>query len=79
MTVEETLKEIASKILHKSDIDFSTVNDFKALGADSLDIVQIMVKIEDTYDIELVDEDMQKITDIKGFIAYIEKKIAEKN
>ena len=47
--------------------------------ADSLDIVQIMVKIEDTYDIELVDEDMQKITDIKGFIAYIEKKIAEKN
>jgi len=78
MTVEETLKEIASKILHKSDIDFSTVNDFKALGADSLDIVQIMVKIEDTYDIELVDEDMQKITDIKGFIAYIEKKIAEK-
>jgi acyl carrier protein len=45
-SVETTVKEIASKILHK-DVDFSAVKDFKELGADSLDIVQIMVKVED--------------------------------
>ena len=76
-SVEATLKEIASKILHK-DVDFSTVSDFKQLGADSLDIVQMMVKIEDTYNIEMVDEEMQEVKDIKGFIAYVERKIAEK-
>jgi len=76
-SVEETVKEIATKILHK-EVDFNAVNNFKDLGADSLDIVQIMVKVEDTYNIEIVDEEMQEITDIKGFIAYIERKVKEK-
>ena len=56
MSVEETIKEIAAKILHKSDINFSDNVTFKDLGADSLDIVQMLVAIEDKYDIELVDE-----------------------
>ena len=76
-SVEATVKEIASKILHK-DVDFSTVKDFKELGADSLDIVQIMVKVEDTYNIEMVDEEMQEMKNIKDFIAYIERKVAAK-
>jgi len=76
-SVEATVKEIASKILHK-DVDFSTVKDFKELGADSLDIVQIMVKVEDTYNIEMVDEEMQEIKSIKDFIAYIEGKVSAK-
>lgn len=76
-SVEATVKEIASKILHK-DVDFNAVTNFKELGADSLDIVQIMVKVEDTYNIEMVDEEMQEIKNIKDFIAYIERKIAAK-
>ena len=78
MTVEETIKEIAAKILHKSDINFSDNVTFKDLGADSLDVVQMLVAIEDKYDIELVDEDMQSITNTKEFLDYIERKIAEK-
>lgn len=76
-SVEATVKEIASKILHK-EIDFKAVSNFKELGADSLDIVQIMVKVEDTYNIEMVDEEMQEIKEIKDFITYIERKIAAK-
>ena len=78
MTVEETIKEIAAKILHKSDINFSDNVTFKDLGADSLDVVQMLVAIEDKYDIELVDEEMQAITNTKEFLNYIERKIAEK-
>ena len=78
MTVEETIKQIASQILHKTDLAFTEGMTFKDLGADSLDVVQMMVKIEDTYGIELVDEDMQKIVNIKDFITYIEGKIAKK-
>lgn len=78
MSVEETIKEIAAKILHKPDIDFSDKITFKDLGADSLDIVQMLVAIEDKYNIEMVDEDMQNIKNTREFVSYIERKIAEK-
>jgi acyl carrier protein len=78
MSVEETIKEIAARILHKPDINFSDNVTFKDLGADSLDIVQMLVAIEDKYDIELVDEEMQAITNTREFVDYIERKIAEK-
>ena len=78
MTVEETIKQIASQILHKTDLAFKDGMTFKDLGADSLDVVQMMVKIEDAYGIELVDEEMQKIVNIKDFITYIEGKISKK-
>ena len=77
-SVEETVKKIVTRIVRNPDIDFTPTATFKDFKADSLDIVQILVAVEDTYDIELDDEELQKITDIGGFIAYIERKIAEK-
>ncbi len=76
--VETAVTEIASKILRK-DVDLTTVNNFKELGADSLDIIQIIVRVEDRFDIELLEEDLQNIKGIKDFVAYVEKRIAEKN
>ncbi len=77
-TVEETVKKIAMRILRKSDITFSPDTTFKDFGADSLDIVQILVAIEDTYDIELDEEELQNIGDTAGFIGYVKGKIAQK-
>jgi acyl carrier protein len=79
ISVEETVKKIAQRILRKKDITFATTTTFKDFGADSLDIVQILVAVEDTFDIELDDEQLRNINDTAGFIAYIESKIAEKN
>ncbi|MEE9398769.1 MAG: acyl carrier protein [Dehalococcoidales bacterium] len=78
MSVEETVKKIVTRIVRKSDSDFSPTATFKDLNADSLDIVQILVAIEDTFDIEVQDEDLQEITNMADFIAYIERKVAEK-
>ena len=78
LSVEETVKKIAARILRKKDVTFSETTTFKDFGADSLDIVQILVAVEDTYDIELDDDELQNITDTAGFVAYIERKIAEK-
>ena len=78
MSVEETIKEIATRILHKPDIKFADSVTFKDLGADSLDIVQMLVAIEDKYNIEMVDEELQAITNTREFVAYVERKIAEK-
>ncbi len=77
-SVEETVKKIAARILRKPDIVIAPTTTFKDFGADSLDIVQILVAVEDTFDIELNDEELQNITDTAGFIAYVERKIAEK-
>jgi acyl carrier protein len=76
--VEETLRKIVAKIIRKEDVVLDPNTSFKDLGADSLDIVQIMVAIEEAYDIELVDEDLKAVTSLGGFIDYIKKKVAEK-
>ena len=78
MTLEETVKKIVTKIVRKPDIEFTPTTTFKDLEADSLDIVQILVALEDTYDIEIQDEELQEVTDMGGFIAYIERKVIEK-
>ena len=78
MSVEEKVKSIVIKIVRKPDIDFTRTSTFKDLEADSLDIVQILVALEDAYDIEIQDEELQEVTNMGGFIDYIERKIAEK-
>jgi len=78
MSVEEKVKEIVLKIVRKPDADFSPTATFKDFDADSLDIVQIVVALEDTFDIELDDDELQNVTDMAGFISYIERVIAEK-
>jgi len=78
MSVEETVRNIVIKIVRKPDIDFTPTTTFKDLNADSLDIVQILVALEDTYDIEIQDEELQEVSNMGGFIAYVERKVAEK-
>lgn len=77
-SVGETVKNIVTRIVRKPDLDFTPTATFKDFNADSLDIVQILVAVEDTFDIEIQDEDLQQVTNMGGFITYIEKKIAEK-
>ncbi len=78
MPVEEKVKEIVTRIVRRPESDFTQTTTFKDLKADSLDVVQILVAIEDTYDIEIDDEELKKITDMGSFISYIERKVAEK-
>ena len=77
MSVEETVKKIVTRIVRKSDIEFTAKTTFKDLDADSLDIVQILVALEDNYDIEIEDEELQDISNMGDFVAYIERKVAE--
>ncbi len=78
-SIEETVKKIVTRIVRKKEEEYSPTSTFKDLKADSLDIVQILVAVEDTYDIEIPDEELENVTDIKSFIACIERVIAKKN
>ena len=78
-SVEETVKKVVIKIVRKPDTEFTATTTFKDLDADSLDIVQMLVALEDTYDIEIQDEELQDITNMGEFIAYIKRKVDGKN
>jgi acyl carrier protein len=77
-SVEEVLQKIVSRVLRKEDIALNPSSSFKEMGADSLDVVQIMVAIEEALDIELVDEEMKSISTMGGFIDYVKQKVAQK-
>lgn len=44
------------------------------LGADSLDVVELVMELEDEFDMEISDEDAEKITTVGHAITYIEGK-----
>ncbi len=78
LTVEETLRNIVKKITRKEEVVLTPTTTFKDLGADSLDVVQILVALEEAFDIELVDEDLKSLNNMGAFIGYVKKKVAEK-
>ena len=45
------------------------------LGADSLDIVELVMAIEEEFDIEIPDDDAEKIQTIKDVISYVKGKL----
>ena len=45
------------------------------LGADSLDIVELVMAMEETFDIEISDEDAEKIQTIGDAFAYVKKRL----
>ena len=48
------------------------------LGADSLDIVELVMAFEEAFDLEIPDEDAEKIHTVKDAVDYIEAKSAKK-
>lgn len=48
------------------------------LGADSLDIVELIMALEDEYGIEIPDEDAEKIETVGDAIRYIEEHMTDK-
>lgn len=71
--VFEKLKEVIIEILdiNKEKITYEAkfIDDF---GADSLDIVEIVMAIEEKFGIEIPDEDVEKIEKVNDAIEYIQ-------
>ena len=72
MSVEDTVKKIVSDQLGKSvdekQSDSSFVDD---LGADSLDTVELVMALEEEFDLEIADEDAEKISTVNEAVEYI--------
>lgn len=64
----DTLKKVIDIIADKLSIPYENIKSestFKDLGADSLDIVEIIMSFEETFGIEIKDEDSEKIKSVK--------------
>ena len=73
-----TFDRVKKVLVEQLDVDeeavtqnASIVND---LGADSLDVVEIIMGLEEEFDVEIPDEDAEKITTVQQIITYVEEK-----
>ncbi|HOU32578.1 MAG TPA: acyl carrier protein [Synergistaceae bacterium] len=74
--VTARLKEIVMDRLDVEENQISETASFvEDLGADSLDIVELIMGIEEEFDIEIPDEDAEKLTNVGEALAYIQKKL----
>lgn len=76
MDVFEKVKEIMAEQL-EVDIDSITLDTSFAsdLEADSLDIVELIMAIEEEFDIEIPDEEAEKISTVQDAVNYIQDAI----
>ena len=76
--MEDKLKRLQNIVGKQLGIDPSEIQpdaDFsQQLGADSLDVVELVMLIEDEFDIEIEDEIANQIRTVQGALAYIEER-----
>jgi len=73
-SVEEKVKEIIVEQLGVEEDDVTPNAKFiEDLGADSLDTVELVMALEEAFDIQIPDEDAEKISTVGEAIEYIKE------
>ncbi len=72
--VQDKIKQI---IVDELGVDEAEVTEnarfIEDLGADSLDLVELVMRFEEEFDIEIPDEDSEKIQSVRDAYAYVEQ------
>ena len=79
-STEEIAERVKSIIVDQLGVSMEEVTPeasfIEDLGADSLDIVELIMALEEEYDMEIPDEDAEKIQTVGDVITYIQSKQA---
>lgn len=72
MGVEEKIKKVvADKLSVEAEEVVPEASFVDDLGADSLDLVELIMAMEEAFDIEISDEDAEKLQTVKDAVSYI--------
>jgi acyl carrier protein len=73
----DTLEKVKKIIVEQLGVDADEVTAEASfvddLGADSLDTVELVMAFEEEFDLEIPDEDAEKITKVQDAVAYIDE------
>ncbi len=74
--VLEKVKDILAKQFEVETDKITEQTDIaEDLGADSLDVVDVLMSLEDAFDVEIPDEEIEKLTTVGALVSYIEEHI----
>ncbi len=72
----DTLEKVKKIIVEQLGVDAAEVTNEASfvddLGADSLDTVELVMAFEEEFDLEIPDEDAEKITKVQDAVTYID-------
>lgn len=78
MSLEEKIVDIIAEKLNLSKDQIKPEASFiDDLGADSLDLVELVMTMEETFGMEVPDEDAEKLKTVKDVIEYVKSKLGE--
>ena len=70
-------EQVRQLLAHQFEVDENTItmdtNLADDLGADSLDVVELVMSIEDTFGITIEDEKAAELTTVRQVVDYLEK------
>jgi len=73
-TFERVKKVIVEQLQVSEDEVTETASFVEDLGADSLDVVELVMGLEEEFEIEIPDEDAEKIKTVDDAVKYIDEK-----
>ena len=72
--IEQRVKKIVAEQLGVNEADIKIESAFvEDLGADSLDTVELVMALEEEFEIEIPDEDAEKMTTVRDAVEYLRK------
>jgi acyl carrier protein len=74
MNIFEKVRSIVAEQLSVDSADITLETSFDDLNADSLDVVELIMALEEEFDIEIPDEDAEKIKTVGDAVDYIKDK-----
>ncbi|MBC7324507.1 MAG: acyl carrier protein [Moorella sp. (in: Bacteria)] len=73
MEVFEKIRAIVAEQLGVEEGEITMETSFEDLNADSLDIVELIMALEEEFDLEIPDEDAEKLTTVGAAVNYIKE------
>lgn len=78
MSTDKKIKQIIAEQLGLNEDEIAeNASLLDDLGADSLDIVELVMAMEEEFEMEIPDEDAEKIVTVKDVIDYVKKRSQE--